>query len=229
MKTLYVNGDSHTANVYPAGVTAAQHLAQHFNCSVINDALAGGSNQRIIRTTLERLPSLDPTDTVILIGWSSFERTEWYYSGQWHQICGDQWYQIIPDLQQVWQQHLLAWHVNSHYENFRLMQEQHSAIWRFHNTLVQLGYHFCFYQGCDTFFFDGCPQQDQDFKLPWNSRTWIHDPYVQITADNSRLVENFSRWALSQGFSHSDDRAHFGQDAHTAWAKYLQPYLEDIC
>ena len=227
MPTIYVNGDSHTAQVYPQGNSAVDQLGKRIGYNVINDALPGGSNQRIIRTTLERLPSLDPADTVIVIGWSSFERTEWYYQDSWYQICGDPWYKVPPELKQVWQLHMDAWHANERYENFRIMQEQHAAIWRFHHVLHQLGYKTLFYQGCDTFFFDGCPQQDQPYALPWLP-VWVHNPYMTLNPDNSRTIENFSLWALDQGFLHSDNRSHFGQDTHDAWADYLEPQLRKL-
>lgn len=91
MPTLYVNGDSHSQYCYPTHtklLTATELLATKFQLEYKNQALAGGSNQRIIRTTLEYLPNLDPGSTIIVIGWSSFERTEWYYQDKWHQICG---------------------------------------------------------------------------------------------------------------------------------------------
>jgi len=34
-------------------------------------------NQHIIRTTIEALPNLDPTETFILIGWRSWEPDCW--------------------------------------------------------------------------------------------------------------------------------------------------------
>lgn len=226
MKThLYVNGDSHTAQCYPnSGLTATEILANKFNLHYKNSAVPGGSNQRIIRTSWQQLRDYDPKTTLVVIGWSSFERTEWYQQGQWHQICGDSNYAIDPTIKDLWQHHIRAWQANVHYENFRIMIEQHQAIWLFHQQLIDLGFSVLFYQGCDTFFFDGCPQQDQGFELDWND-VWVHDPYVRLNPDNSRTVENFSRWALNHGFSHTDNRAHFGSDAHSAWAEYLEPWL----
>lgn len=225
--TLYVNGDSHTAQTYPDdGQTATQLLAKKFNLEYINQALPGGSNQRIIRTAWQDLRDLDPAKTIVVIGWTSFERTEWYHDGIWHQICGDANYKVDREIKELWQHHIDAWWSNQHFENFRIMAEQHNAIWLFHHQLKELGYRTLFYQGCDTFFFDGCPQQDQKFNHTWLPNVWTHKPYVTVNPDNSRTVENFSRWALEQGFQHTDDRAHFGADAHAAWANYLQPWLE---
>jgi len=224
---MYVNGDSHTAQVYSKdGVTATRLLADKYHFNYINDALPGGSNQRIIRTTLERLPTLNPASTLIVIGWSSFERTEWYYNNQWHQICGDSHYNIDSDLQVLWQQHLDSWWTDDNHECWRRQADQHNSIWVFHNLLKQLGYSMLFYQGCRTFFFDGCPQQDQNFELPWHNGVWVHDPYVQVDADNQRHIESFSHYVEGQGCQPTDNRAHFGQDAHNYWADYLEPYIK---
>jgi hypothetical protein len=227
MITMYVNGDSHTAQVYGMeGVTATELLAKKYHCNYINEALPGGSNQRIIRTTIEKLPSLNPATTLIIIGWSSFERTEWYYNDQWHQICGDANYQVDLELKHVWQQHLDSWSADDNHECWRRQADQHHGIWVFHNLLKQLGYSVLFYQGCRTVFFEGCPQQDQNFRLPWQDNIWVHNPYVFVTPENVRHSEGFSHYAESKGFSYVDDRAHYGQDAHDCWAEYLDPHVK---
>lgn len=226
MLSLFVNGDSHTARVYGrSGKTATEILAEKYHCQYQNIAYPGGSNQRIIRTTIEALPNLDPKSTVIIIGWSSFERTEWYYKDQWHQICGDEKYAVDAELKNLGRQHLDAWYADDNHECWRRQADQHHSIWVFHKLLHQLGYEFLFYQGCKTFFFDGCPQQDMEFKLPWIEGTWVHDPYVKLTSDGQRIADSFSHHAESLGFSYADDRAHYGADAHQSWADYLDPLI----
>ena len=92
MKKLWVNGDSHTAGSYhPQNVSHpfGKQIAQRLNLEYTNIAQSGGSNQRIIRTTVDALIELDPKETLLLIGWSSWERTEWYWNNEWHAICGD--------------------------------------------------------------------------------------------------------------------------------------------
>jgi hypothetical protein len=230
MKTLYVNGDSHSAQVYGhehAGTSFVEQLAKRFSAKLINQALPGGSNQRIIRTATEDLRSLDPNDTFVLIGWSSFERAEWYYNQQWHKIAGSSAYTLPEDLVDTGQRHLNNFHTDmTHCLNCHL--EQHQAIWNFHNNLISQGYQFMFFQGCETFFFDGLPEQDKNFTLPWKINTWAHDPYVTVLPDNTRHIESFSHLCLAQGFNHSDQYAHFGQDAHDYWADFLTPKIQNL-
>jgi hypothetical protein len=160
----------------------------------------------------------------MIFGLSSFERTEWYYQSQWHQICGKP-VSVDNTLKELWDQHNITWHLNSDKEQFRRMQDQHNAIWCFHTMLNHLGYKHLFYQGCNTFFFDGCPEQDAQFKLPWADNTWVHSPYV-IVKDQDRWGENFSKYVTSKGCSPADDLAHFGSDAQQLWADYLEPFLQ---
>lgn len=227
MTVLYVNGDSHTAEVYgEGGQTATEQIAISLGLEYQNHALPGGSNQRIIRTTQSALKNLDPADTVIVIGWSSFERTEWFYKNQWHQICGDTQYQVDPELQTLWQQHIDSWWCDDNHECWRRQAEQHVDIYIFHQLLTNLGYQHLFYQGCRTFFFDGCPQQDQEFRLPWED-IWLHDPYIKLLPSGERIAESFSHYVESLGHQHVDDRAHYGQAAHDDWAQYIRPRIEN--
>ena len=224
---VFVNGDSHTAQVYgePAP-TATEILAQEFGCDYENIALPGCSNQRIIRTTQERLRDLDPSHTLIIIGWTSFERTEWFYSGRWHAICGDPYYEVDAQLGHLWQDHISRYDSTSAQERGRQHLEQHHAIYVFHNLLKDLGYQFIFYQGCRYHFFANTAQESQPWRLEWQPDVWAHDPYHWI--ENGQIkADSFSYHALSHGCAHADERAHFGADAHRAWADRLRPMVQN--
>lgn len=231
--TLFVNGDSHTAKVYnDKGITATEILASDLGLTYKNVALPGGSNQRIIRTTLDQLPELDPRSTVIVIGWSGFERTEWYYQNHWHQICGDPYYPVDQNLKQRWRDHINAWNQDD-IARWQRTTDQHHYIWTFHHMLARLGYKFLFYQGTKMSFFDGCLFGNQDYRLTWLADTWIHDPYVRLkdptqpATESNIYRESFSWYVESKGCEQSDDRAHYGADAHKTWAAYMKPFLTE--
>lgn len=226
MKHLWVNGDSHTAGSYsPTNIsnTFAQQIAQHFDLQCTNISEPGGSNQRIIRTTIEALPTLDSTDTFILIGWSSWERTEWYYNNSWHKICADPGYDLPEFIKPRWQENneYFQRHFvdrNAEQEIWRCAKEQEHAIWTFHQLLHNLGYKFLFFLGCEyPFFYQDELDKEMNSKLPWLPGSWAHDPYQET---------GFSHYSLQQGFKR-DDRWHFGQDAHDAWAQVLIPQVRD--
>jgi hypothetical protein len=223
MKKLWVNGDSHTAGSYsPCNVEQpfAKQLAQALDLEYTNIALPGGSNNRIIRTTIEALPQLEPQETFILIGWSSWERTEWYWNNQWYAICGDPGYDIPEFAKSRWRQH--ADHYANQFDNkisdhdlWTKSKEQEHAIWAFHQLLHNLGYKFLFFLGCaNPFRWEST--QETSSQLPWLQNTWAHDPYQPT---------GFSEFCESRGHK-KDDRWHFGQAAHTDWADYLVDIIE---
>lgn len=223
MKHLWVNGDSHTAGTYsPTNVATpfAQQIANHFNLDYTNIALAGGSNQRIIRTTIEALPSLSPQDTFILIGWSSWERTEWYWDNQWHQICGDPGYNIPEYYQQRWQAN--ADYYSQQFTDKSADQElwmrskyQENAIFSFHHLLNNLGYKFLFFLGCaNSFRWESHGATTS--KLPWLPGSWAHDPYIE---------EGFSYACEKCGFAR-DHFWHYGQSAHDMYAQELIKHIK---
>lgn len=223
MKNLWVNGDSHTAGTYsPANVDYpfSKQIANRLNLNYTNIAKAGSSNNRIIRTTVEALPDLNPSETFILIGWSSWERTEWYWNNQWNDICGDPGYTVPEFARQRWQQH--ADHGRNQFTNaisdhdlWTKSKEQEHAIWVFHKLLTNLGYKFLFFLGCaNPFRWESSSKYTS--KLPWISGTWAHDPYEPT---------GFSDFAESQGYQ-KDNWWHYGQLAHNDYADFLYPQIK---
>lgn len=232
MLTLYVNGDSHSATVYGApGKTFASQLADRFSMQLVNRALPGGSNQRIIRTSTEDLDLLNPSNTVVLIGWTSFERAEWCFDGHWYNVAGSAAYQLPDYLTALGNRHLSSFWSDMGY-CFNCHLEQHQAIWNFYNQLTKRGFRTLFFQGCKTFFFDGLPEQDLKFQMRWPSTAWAHNPYVSVpssdTLNGHRYAESFSHLCIDQGFQYADEYQHFGQDAHDYWADFLQPKIQTL-
>jgi hypothetical protein len=218
MKKLWINGDSHTAGSYsPCNVEQpfALQLAQALDLEYTNIALPGGSNKRIIRTTIEALPKLNPLETFILIGWSSWERTEWYWNNQWHAICGDPGYHMPEFARARWQQH--ADHYANQFDSkisdhdlWTKSKEQEHAIWVFHQLLHNLGYKFLFFLGCANAFRWESTHETSS-QLPWLPDTWAHDPYQPT---------GFSEYCQARGHVR-DDKWHYGPEAHNDYADYL--------
>lgn len=76
---ILLNGCSHIeASECDKGLS--EYLAKLLNANVTNIAKGGGSNHRILRTTLEYCEN-NPVDLVI-IGWSTHERFEFTWRGQ---------------------------------------------------------------------------------------------------------------------------------------------------
>jgi hypothetical protein len=223
MKKLWVNGDSHTAGSYsPDNVEHpfAKQLAEKFQLDYENIAWPGGSNSRIIRTAIEALPTLDPKETFILIGWSSWERTEWYWNKQWYNICEDPGYNI-PDFAKSRSQkntdhykNQFDSEISDHYMWTKCKEQEH-AIWVFHKLLQNLGYKFLFFIGCGTPF-RWESKESISSQLPWLPGTWAHDPYLPL---------GFMEFSHANG--HQKDKLwHYGQSAHDDYAEYLYPLIK---
>lgn len=76
---ILLNGCSHTeASECDKGL--AEYFAEVLNAKVVNISKGGGSNHRILRTTLEYCEN-NPVDLVI-IGWSTHERFEFSWKGE---------------------------------------------------------------------------------------------------------------------------------------------------
>jgi len=78
---ILANGCSHTAgsesSVHYPGLVAGR-----MNMRCVNIAHPGGSNHRILRSTLEWLES-NAVPELVIIGWSTHERFELPYKGEW--------------------------------------------------------------------------------------------------------------------------------------------------
>lgn len=228
MKYLFANGDSHTIGTYTKNNVIvnlkspfAKQLAKRFGLGYTNLAMAGGSNNRIIRTTIDSLPSLDPKETFILIGWSGWNRTEWYWHDKWHSICGDPGYQIPDFANQRWQQNnthikncghdAVSWH-----DQWAKAKEHEHAIWVFHHLLNNMGYKFLFFIACPEQNFVWESDGEKTTKMPWLPNTWAHDPYEKT---------GFSNFCLNCGYL-PDIWWHFEPSAHNDYADYLTPYIK---
>jgi len=209
--TLYVNGDSHTAGTYKNYFSnledcATALLAKKHNLNYINRARAGGSNNRIIRISKENLTAMDPNKTIVLIGWSTFDRTEWFEDGTWHQICGQPWYNVSDSLKARWTQHIET--SQNNYE--KLMAEWQEKIYEFHLWLKEKGFVHRFYHG------------HQSFNKNINNVTWPDNVWVKNNAHENQL--SFTGYSQLKGFK-PDEYLHYDYEAHKQYADFLEDDL----
>lgn len=84
---IYVNGDSYSASRRDFPVYS-DHLGD-IGKNVINCAMQGSSNSRILRKTLEDLLSIKHTNTLVILGCSFITRMEVWYQGNNNKILQD--------------------------------------------------------------------------------------------------------------------------------------------
>lgn len=220
---LYVNGDSHSAaaeavNTYAfaaddpqyqhlgsaahpdnAKVSYGQQLANHLGADLVLDAESACSNDRIIRTTRQYLKTQRPN--LVVIGWTNWERQEFYYQGQYYQFTANTPRVVWPDA--VKHEHL-KW-VLGH--NSRHASERyHDAIYQLHLELLDQGIAHIFFN-CFSPFYPTVPKEwDNCYIQPYSNYTfvdWCRDRHLPT---------------VGAGY-------HFGVEAHEKWANFLLDHL----
>ena len=234
---LYVNGDDHTSAAGAANdfafansdirfvaqgrrphpdnldVSWGMRLSKKLGLGLKCDAESGSSNDRIYRTTFDFIKSLKLRGkpyTVAVIGWTTWEREEWYdeESREWLQVTASGT-DTVPD---KWQTRYRQYIAGLDYK--KKETEAHSRIHDLHMKLYGAGIPHLFFNA--MWHFSGY----QDNKTDW------HDCY--LSPYDPELC--YSEWASLNGFGTRDQ--HYGPEAHSAWAevlaKRLTPLLETV-
>lgn len=220
---VYVNGDSHAAgaeavNGYASAdddpqykflrrlphpdnirVSFGQLIADNLKYEFYCDAESGASNSRILRTTREYLKSNTPN--LVIIGWSTWERTEWVVEGEYLQItAGSKISDELSSQYQTWLANLPT--------NQELCDQAQEDIWQLHTELVQ--------QNIPHLFFNCFSCLEVSNQKDWQG-SYI-GPYNQ--------KDTYWDWCLAQGFTPTK-YYHFRFDAHLAWSNHLTNIINE--
>jgi hypothetical protein len=222
---LYVNGDSHSAGAEAVNsfafanddpqykylgrvphpdnlfVSYGNVLAKNLSAELYCDAESASSNDRIIRTTRHYLKNNCPD--LIVIGWSTWEREEWLYEGQYWQInaggIGDDWPDAIKQQYKHWIQTI---------DHQQKEQEAQDKIWALHQELADIPH----------LFFNTYSTLKSTVILDWGSN--YLSPYDQS--------QTYYSWLKANGIKTIDHNSHhFGSDAHLVWANHLTKVINE--
>jgi len=208
---LFANGDSHTygEEVPNKDDTFASLIGKHFDFRVLNRATPGGSNDCILRTSGRHYFS---NDYFMLIGWTSWEREEWYHNLHYYQINGTGHRTLPKELHERY----CEWVMNSDYSDMVIKsQEWHEKIWMYHKALQAKRIKHLFFNTFTPFLELDTPE---DFK-PLKHKDWQNcfiDPYTDTYYD----------YLFKNDFK-PNCHFHFGADGHKAWAEYLIKHIEE--
>lgn len=226
---VYVNGDSHTAaaeavnphawamddgDLYHLGqrphpanqaVSWGQVLAKRLNAEFYCDAQAGGSNARILRTTREWVRrNYDRLDrTLFVIQWSTWEREEWQWQGEWWQVNASGADHVPLELEQRYKEYVIGvdWP--------EVQNRAHHEIWNFHKELESKNIKHVFFNGNSHF-------ETQPNRFEWGkSYMSPYDPtqtYDFVLRNHGFATVNPQSW-------------HFGPTAHSFWAEHVLQYI----
>lgn len=228
---LYVNGCSHTAAAeavnshafaeddgelnylgrlpHPANLSVswgrvlADSLKMGFKC----DAESAASNDRILRTTRDwiQVNRSSLSKTLMVIQWTTWERTEWFIDGVAYQINASG-QDVVPESHR------------DQYKNFvisvdwnRATRQRHEEIWQLHQELKDLGVRHVFFNGNNHF---GSINPDE-------RHDWGHHYIGPYDGDLT-----YHQWLINNGHDTvAPDSWHFGQTAHAAWAGFMLKYI----
>jgi hypothetical protein len=207
---LYVNGDSHSMGAMKdksTGQSFVNIIADKFNLDVHNQAEHASSAYRIIRTTKEYFSKNSSADTMVLIGWGTWEREEWSHDGKFYNVM-EHWYKHLPpDLHeryQVWVKSLNPDLIDEKSRNI------HEEIYQLHLYLQELKVPHLFFNCMYNFF--GIKDSAQ---YDWNN--CYLGPY------DTKL--SYYWYLTDRGFE-SDHWYHFDHTGHRAWADVLINHIE---
>jgi hypothetical protein len=233
---LYVNGDSHSAGAELAQIrngvllefnddtrqyqpvqgsqhwqaecvkrSYSQHLANHLGAELVCEAESGGSNTRTLRVTREYLEHNRPD--LLVIGWSPFEREEWWHNGIAYQVNGGGVKLYPAKLADRYKQWVIDNSTPSAI-NARTVAA-HKEIFDFHQELLEMAVPHVFFNTFNSFEFiadmGGTP-------VDWNN--CFVEPYLES--------HTYCLWLKNQNYQTVNlSSMHFGPAAHQAWADFL--------
>lgn len=238
---LYVNGDSHSAageavnkhcfakddqkyyhlgrKPHPDNLEASYGnlLARKLGATLVCDAESASSNTRIFRTTEEYLKHNKPD--LVVIGWSTWEREEWFEDGIYYQVTASGTDSVPQSLKQQYKDWVIS---QTHTEVQRKILEWHDKIYQFHLNLSEQNIPHIFFNTYTNFSIIRNNQVITDVapicppEYDWNN-SYI-DPYSQDMT--------YYFWLQNSGLETvSKNSYHYGADAHAKWAEFLSEHL----
>jgi hypothetical protein len=233
---VYVNGDSHSAGAEALNLHAfaeddglyyglgrkphPDNLAVSYGCNIANelhailecDAESASSNDRILRTTWDRLQGIQGMPThkpdLVIIGWSTWEREEWWHEGKDYQVTASGTDDVPPALK----------------DRYNIINKKlidiHERIATLHTALEDASIPHLFFNAFQSF------NNIKNLKhlgaepIDWNG-CYI-GPYDEDLT--------YYNWLKARGFQTANEHSyHFRADAHRAWADFLlQNYVQKL-
>jgi|TARA_Y100000310_G_C20615108_1_gene780208 hypothetical protein len=206
---LYTNGCSFsTGNIHPPddGVPWPVLLRNYYGSKLVNESLEGGSNNRIIRKTIEFVENFEDgyENLFVVIGWTSNQRWEFY--------DGDKWQQIGAHDTQLDKMFL------------KYFYDENMSIYNFELQVLLLGSYlknkkikFLFFHGFDTY--DGFENVNEFTEKEYY---YSEKSFKDIIADEP--------WCSPDGFRDTTlkgDDTHPNNKGHKIWSEILIKYIEE--
>ena len=233
---IYVNGDSYAG--FSDGKRYSDFLGEFFNCDVVNSAISGSCNTRILRTSLRDLLEIKKThDSAIAVisltftvrkelwDTSSFGKTEFVNDGDFRSITlveSNNWFQDIDNS--------LMNQTDADYKKQQLIWFDIEAETVNLLTEIILFAAWCKLNNIKYVIFSGPIQESVDFTAPF-----IKDFYDAVMSDGNVIdmfTNSFTEYCINRGFAPIDhyiadihgktyNVGHHGESAHRDFANFL--------
>ena len=205
----------------------AGHLKDHLNAKhLVNDAFGGGSNQRIVRTTLDYIKSLSRKDyakTLIVIGWTNCGRDEIYFNKAWQKLNNRQPFSHTFDYEQDSLSDAEKKKLDKIHDQYIAgLFDEHTKIkyyfdssYMLSNTLKNLGIAHLFFNAIPVWF-------DADHQIgssPWS----IHFKDINLQNKNKNFLnieDSFNIHVFDKKLP-TGQWGHPAPTAHQSWARYI--------
>jgi len=214
---IFINGDSYSATTQHT-TTYSQYLKNLTDTTVINQAMAGGSNDRIFRTTLEYCLGCTADKTpLIMIGFSFIPREETWlenidaYAQKIKDYPGSKFVTTdwinYKDLDCLTKQAIIDQNINKQMINF------YTKLFMLTQTLQRLGFPYFLFSAADN----------TDYKnLNWDSLRSLK--LYQAVLQDPNIFDlhqfNIPKWAKDHVLT-TTETGHLYTDGHEKFANFL--------
>ncbi len=207
---LYVNGDSNSSGAELKDPAKAwpQLLANRLGWTLVNEAKSGASNPRILRVASNTLAHSDK-NTFTIIGWTSWEREEWFYQNQYYDVNSGGHDALPEELEQRYKTWVTEQGLDQRAKKSLVM---HSQIHRVHRSLRDRRMPHLFFNAVMPF---------QHNHLDTTQLQW-HNQYLG-PYDNDL---SYFWYLKNQGFRPTKFN-HHAESAQKAWADVLYNYIQE--
>jgi len=207
---LYVNGDSNSAGSECQDLKKSwpQTLADRLGSTLINDAKDGASNPRIMRTASQALANADK-NTLVVIGWTSWEREEWIYRNQYYDVNSGGHDTLPVELQERYKQWVAEQSPDQQSIKSRNMHDQ---IHRLHRSFKERKIPHVFFNALMPF---------QHNLLDPVHKDW-HKCYMGPYDNDSSY-----HWYLKNHGWKPTKNNHYTDEAQQVWADVLYNYIQE--
>lgn len=201
--------------------------------NLINDAAGGGSNSRILRTTIEFILTLSEKQrksTLIVIGWTDTGRDEILLKNTWQYFNVTQPFSTTVNSPEITDIEFIK-KIDKFQENYIVdiyedrvgVRKYFQSIYLLSNLLENLGIRYYFFSALPQWWTDGHLKINHivEDELPVYVKWYENHRFIHPMRDNMFTFIGNSQFPLGK-------YRHPLSEGHAAWADYLLPFIKDI-